>query len=850
MSSNHESLNDIVELPYDPRLFTATVAKTPSRPQTSSPCKSQQLTPEARLRMEENRLKAEALKAERRKAQDALRSAEAEKKRAAGEIRLREFGLKSGPSRQTLLTQPPRNPDKALQNKMANEIEQLLTSEGPQQTSQIYTPDPRCSDEQLRVLDEVRLGRNVFFTGSAGVGKSFMLNEVVKMLKASGRNVAVTAPTGIAALAIEGRTIYSWAKIGLGRGSVHELYNSTSGSRVFQSRPNSKPEGILGTDVLIVDEVSMLQAELFEKISLLCQAARGVRSPFGGIQIILSGDFFQLPPVSKDEGFSCMFCGCTGFKRDKMTGNIQCVRPFNKAWEGTPCGRERPEYTFCFETPTWRELNLCVIELQKVFRQEDKYFIDILNKIRWGQVDDTVDKLMLSRSKPLQEHQIKPTRLYPKNQDVDVENSKKFSLLKETVHSFASFDTVSESKYAQSFLSRLNDLQARKNLQLKVGTQVILLANLDVGGKLVNGSRGVVIDWRERPDYTASDNNGFSGDPSKHRADRLRDAGRIAWAEQQDHSYLPEVLFSDGRAVVIEPYIWKVEIDSRTLLTRTQLPLSLAWALTIHKSQGQSLDRLCVELRGVFECGQAYVALSRARSLEGLEVNGWNVSCVRANPLVQNFYTCVSTGKSYTNLDVPSRQLEDFFPGSSDALYPPPSTCSNRPKYLPPITKTWGQTDGTWSHNPQHPDPEVIDLTSPDPTPTRPMQNSMEEDEWNVSTQVSVNHEASQTILGSPSQASQEQELAWGSSSQKHEPSSSQQQISSISRRTAAMERCTSHISNALNQIADELSLLPEHELQKFDVDSLADHAARAIRSHLSQRCSTLSSSQQRPTNK
>ncbi|KAH9816023.1 PIF1-like helicase-domain-containing protein [Melampsora americana] len=256
MSSNHERLDEIVELPYDPRLLTATVTQTASGPQTSSPCKSQ-MTPEARLRMEENRLKAEALKASRRKAQEALRYAEAEKKRAAGEIRLREFGLKSGPSRQTLLTQHHRTPDKALQQKMAHKMEQLLTSGGLQEASQPYTPDPKCSDEQLRVLDEVRLGRNVFFTGSAGVGKSFMLNEVVKMLKASNRNVAVTAPTGIAALAIEGRTIYSWAKIGLGRGSVHELYNSSSGSRVFRSKPNSKPEGIMGTDVLIVDEVSM-----------------------------------------------------------------------------------------------------------------------------------------------------------------------------------------------------------------------------------------------------------------------------------------------------------------------------------------------------------------------------------------------------------------------------------------------------------------------------------------------------------------------------------------------------------------------------------------------------------------
>ncbi|KAG0150346.1 hypothetical protein CROQUDRAFT_88142 [Cronartium quercuum f. sp. fusiforme G11] len=825
-------MDDIIEHDGDSNPITAATAAISSDSQMNhkSPPKIQ-ITPEIRARIEENRLKAEAIKANLRQAQNALRLAEAEKKRTAGELRLKEFGLKPR-LRQQYLIPVPDNPDPIQQMRMADQIERTISCCSRQAASQPYVPDPRCSAEQLRVLDEVRLGRNVFFTGSAGVGKSFLLKEMVRMLKAAGRSVSVTAPTGIAALAIEGTTIYSWARIGLGHNSVHELYNSNSRGKRSKSKPGANGGDIMSTDVLIVDEVSMLHPELFEKLSLLCQAIRGVKSPFGGITCIFSGDMFQLPPVSRDENFSCMWCGCTGLRRDQSKGTIQCVRPFNKDWKGTPCGRERPEYTFCFETPTWRELNLSVIELKKVFRQEDKYFIENLNKIRWGKVDEFVEDLMMAHSKPLQEHQIKPTRLYPKNQNVDVENSKQFNLLEGEAYSFAAFDTVSQSKYAQSFVSRLNDLQARKQLQLKIGTQVILLANLDVGGKLVNGSRGVVIDWRQRPDYE------IHNDGSKHRDEALREAGRIAWSQMQNHTCLPEVLFSDGRAVIIEPYVWKLEIDSNTLLTRTQIPLSHAWALTIHKSQGQSLDRLCVDLRGVFEYGQAYVALSRARSLEGLEVNSWHASTVRANPLVQKFYSCITDGTPYGDPCVPFRNLEDFFPCSDDGLRPSVFLRPNVPKLLPPINKTWDiGIETTSTAGPSAPgyhdlpglklEPEVIDLISPEPSQTdvvatQDPANHFEDEEWNVSTQMSISSAPNSTPLVRPQ------------SHQEESPGLDPHVASGSVRLALVMERCTAHVANALTQIAEELAVLPEHERELFDLESLANHAARVIRYQLS----------------
>ncbi|PLW18880.1 hypothetical protein PCANC_12444 [Puccinia coronata f. sp. avenae] len=609
------------------------------------------LSAEQRARIDKNKKKAMAIKLERQKME---RSREEADRRAAGEKCLREFGLgstlkqKLSSIHSTSVTIGETDPSLKKETNFPYD---------PQLPPPKYSPDPMCSAEQLKVLERVKLGRNVFFTGSAGVGKSFMLREVVRMLKSEGRRVSITAPTGIAALAIGGCTIHSWAKVGLGHGSVHTLYNNhmtfNMKAKKFVLQPH--PNNILTTDVLIVDEISMLHPDLFEKLSYLFQAVREIAQPFGGIQIILSGDYFQLPPVAKDDDFTCMYCGCPKFERMGSSGEIRCVKPLHKKWDPEPCGRVRKEFTFCFETPTWLALRLQTIELTKVFRQEDMHFINMLNKIRWGIVDEEVEEIVVSRSQPLEAHEIKPTRLYARKVNVDAENTKQFNQLNQKPYEFLAIDqSFGDAHYAHTFMPRLNDLQARKKLTLKIGAQVMLLCNLDIEAKLVNGSRGVVIDWVERPRNKPSS-------PLSEKQE-LDEKKRMYWYSNQANSCLPKVLFSDGCEMVIEPAVWNVEIDKSLTLSRIQLPLSLAWAITIHKSQGQTLDRLCVDLSGIFEHGQAYVALSRARSLEGLQIIGWQASRVKCHLSVKDFYKTLNDVKHRAGPQEGILNPDDFFP--------------------------------------------------------------------------------------------------------------------------------------------------------------------------------------------
>lgn len=213
-------------------------------------------------------------------------------------------------------------------------------------------------------------------------------------------------------------------------------------------------------------------------------------------------------------------------------------------------------------------------------------------------------------------------------------------------------------------MPRLNDLQPRKNIKLKIGAQVMLLCNLDTAAKLVNGSRGVVIGWTERPHYHSHDQKETWRPP---QSPNLTETMRSRWSVKQSNDVLPVVLFSTGALVSIQPQVWNVEIDSQLTLTRTQLPLLLAWAVTIHKSQGQTLDRLCVDLFGVFEHGQAYVAFSRARSLEGLQISGWKASRIKAHPSVLEFYDSIHKQISSVVRE-DSLNPEDFFVLKSETM--------------------------------------------------------------------------------------------------------------------------------------------------------------------------------------
>lgn len=405
------------------------------------------------------------------------------------------------------------------------------------------------NEKQQEVLTAVRQGKSVFFTGSAGTGKSYLLRALVDTLPKE--TTWVTAMTGMAALNIGGRTLHSQAGIGLAVRSAADL--------ALFMKPK-KRAAWRKCRTLIIDEVSMLSMELFEKLDKVAQCVRGDPRPFGGVRLILSGDFFQLPPVSRDS--------------------------------------EGPNTQFCFESPLWNLAVPVQIELTHVFRQTDAHFVAMLQEVRKGTLSvATIEALTaLERALP-DENSILATRLFPLNDQVDMINTQKLSEIEGEVFLYEAEDYVQDEEYRK--LLEKNCL-APTQLYLKEGAQVMLLKNLN-DDRHVNGSRGVVV--------------GFHPD-----------------------SKMPRVRFLSGCTLDMEPHVWEYETREGSLLaTRTQIPLRLAWAVTIHKSQGQTIDLLEVDLLETFDFGQAYVALSRARTLEGLRVLNFHPSHVRTHPLVLSF---------------------------------------------------------------------------------------------------------------------------------------------------------------------------------------------------------------------
>lgn len=419
-------------------------------------------------------------------------------------------------------------------------------SDEPPPYEEVLPPVSGLNERQQLVMDAVRQGQSVFYTGCAGTGKSYLLRALVDVLPK--KTTWVTAMTGIAALNISGCTVHSQAGIGLARKSAAAL---------VKDMKTQKRHAWRQCTTLIIDEVSMLSRELFEKLDEIARTIRGGTRPFGGIQLVLTGDFYQLPPVSQET--------------------------------------EGPSTEFCFQSPLWASAVPVQIELTHVFRQTDLEFVALLQEVRKGRLSaGTVDQLTtLSRPLPV-ESGVLATRLFPMNAQVDVINDQKLSEIQGNVYLYEAEDYAKDVEYT-NLLER--NCLAPKQLYLKEGAQVMLLKNLG-DNKHVNGSRGVVI--------------GFNTD-----------------------SKMPRVRFLTGAVLELEPAVWEYDTREGVLLaTRTQLPLRLAWAVTVHKSQGLTIDRLEVDLEGTFASGQAYVALSRARSMEGLRVLNFHPSQVRTHPLL------------------------------------------------------------------------------------------------------------------------------------------------------------------------------------------------------------------------
>ncbi|KAG8714378.1 hypothetical protein FRC09_017698 [Ceratobasidium sp. 395] len=464
------------------------------------------------------------------------------------------------------------------------------------------------SYEQSQILELVKSGKNIFFTGSAGTGKSVLLREVIKALRRKhGKTqdaVAVTASTGIAACNIGGQTLHSFSGIGIGEGTPESLATKIKRNKNAVSR-------WLRCKVLIIDEVSMLDGDLFDRLARVACIIKKNTRPFGGIQLIVTGDFFQLPPVMKN---------------------------------GQP--------KFAFEAEKWGECVERTFNLTKVFRQKDPRFVDMLNEMRFGRLTPASIRTFHELARPISDGDIEATELFPRREDVDRANGFRMAALPGREESFPSrdggiiSDPVQRDKMLQNFM-------APKDLTLKRDAQVMLLKNIDE--TLVNGTVGRVIGFYDATEVDVGEKGELIQVYEPGQKKQLSAAAKAKQKEQQAGPLkkypLVEFRVPRGtRKLLVMPESFKVELpNGEVQVSRTQLPLILSWAMSIHKSQGQTLDRVKVDCGRIFEKGQAYVALSRATSLEGLQVLHFDPKKVLAHDKVKAWsqtLECIAHGGS------------------------------------------------------------------------------------------------------------------------------------------------------------------------------------------------------------
>lgn len=427
------------------------------------------------------------------------------------------------------------------------------------------------NEEQSRVLESAIEGKSLFITGPGGVGKSYLVHHIIRELEGRGKRVSVTALTGCASLLLGGsaKTIHSWSGIGIGRDCTQTIVK-----RIQKYNFKAKKRWIC-TDVLIIDEVSMLSLELFEKISEVGSIIRKNPKPFGGLQVILVGDFYQLPPVNKDV--------------------------------------QKDGIQFAFQSPVWSQLNLDIHNLTTIVRQSEPHFQRVLNEAREGSLSEVSRTILMERKGvPWEDLKIRPTLLFSRRSEVDMINEYNLNALKSNKYVYEAktvFDAtlckglVKTSPEVQNAVEKLDrSAPYRVSLTLKVGAQVMLTYNMNPATGLVNGSRGIV--------------EGFT----------------------DIEPILPIVLFKGQRAGIPVPHnTWESEdIEG---VKRMQIPLILAYAITIHKCQGATLDSALVDIgRSTFEVGQAYVALSRVKSLDSLYIYDFEPEAFIAHPKVKEFY--------------------------------------------------------------------------------------------------------------------------------------------------------------------------------------------------------------------
>ncbi len=401
--------------------------------------------------------------------------------------------------------------------------------------------------KQSTALNILKSGQNVFLTGSAGAGKTYTLNQYIHYLRARKVPVAVTASTGIAATHMNGMTIHTWSGIG-----IKDSLDDDDLTWMFERK--YLRDNLEKAEVLIIDEVSMLHGKQLGMVNQVLKFFKQTSAAFGGLQVIVAGDFFQLPPVSKSKESN----------RDK----------------------------FCFMSSAWQEAKFNICYLSEQHRQQNNVLNTILNEIRVQNVSQSsIEQLQATRTHTLEAD---ITRLFTHNVDVEQINQRHLASLEREQKVFMA-EVKGNEKLVQTLTA---NVRAPEKLVLKLGAKVMFVKNNMENG-YINGTLGEVVGFVE-----------------------------------EQKQLLPKVKLRDGLRLIVAPETWSIENDgAKVLASYTQIPLCLAWAITVHKSQGMTLEAAEMDLSQTFEKGQGYVALSRLKSLDGLRLLGINDMALQLDSL-------------------------------------------------------------------------------------------------------------------------------------------------------------------------------------------------------------------------
>lgn len=419
----------------------------------------------------------------------------------------------------------------------------------------MYNKFQDLPEEKREVLQHLAAGRNIFITGCAGTGKSFLLKLIKELYDPYG--LVVTASTGIAAVQIGAVTLHSWAGLGKGDMPAEQIFKHLDSFKGAKQRRQMQ-----AAQMLAIDEISMISADVFELLDEVLRYVRRNNRPFGGLQLILLGDFLQLPPVSRE-------------------GNVR----------------------FCFESPLWQALDIKNCVLKQVFRQREERFVSLLDNLRFGNVTEEDIELLRSRMDfDYETLPLKPTIITTHNSLAEQANRTQLDKINGKIVSFHQTHSGDANKI--EFLQKY--CLAPVKLDLKVGAQVMMIRNQYANKGVINGSIGIVKEFSIK-----------------------------GW---------PVVEFENGEVIKVQTSDWEYsELDPKThtqavKATLSQVPLIHAWSITVHKSQGMSIDAILCDLGRLFESGQAYVALSRAKSIAGLYMKSFDFRRIKFSEKAVEFY--------------------------------------------------------------------------------------------------------------------------------------------------------------------------------------------------------------------